>query len=61
MQLINDMLHKVRVAHDMLEAERLNDADLVLYEMEVLLDEVPASVEDWAHFVIEEGKVCSET
>lgn len=57
---INEMIHKVRVANDLLNAEQKDEADLVLYELEVLLDELPAAVEDWAHLLVEEGKVCSE-
>ncbi len=60
MQLVNEMLRKVRLAHDLVETDQVSEASLVLYELELLLDEVPANVEDRIHFVVEEGNLCSQ-
>ena len=54
MELLNEIIDKAREAQALLEAECHLDASLTIAEMEGLLVQLPAGVEDWAHALRDE-------
>lgn len=60
MKLIADMIDKANKARELLDTECLDEASRVLYEIEVMFDELPGAIEDWAHMLLEESSHFSE-
>lgn len=60
MKLLTDMIAKANKVKDLLEIECRDDAERTLLDMEVMLNELPGAVEDWAHMLLEESSHFAE-
>lgn len=60
MKLLTDMIARANEVKGLLEIECRDDAERTLLDMEVMLNELPASVEDWAHMLLEESSHFAE-